>query len=793
MTGHDAWDDARIGAAYDAYVSAASRPDLSAGDIRATLERPPARRILQGRTPLVAVTAVTALGIIVVGLASGLGLLGQTAVGDRLTFRDGPTPDLRTLDAGEFAFDYPADWLAYDSAAAFSGGSSIAVIGTQPVEARCGTSAHVDVNCVYEQVLEPGAIRMFIGTGAYRGATVLDRLDIENGTTTRLTVAGMPAILDEFDPRPDSYYQEDLLVHWSIGRPAAPSNVVRIEAMARDPGATEARAAFDAIIGSFRFTGPPASHPTPATEAFGLPVISVQDALALRDADVGDRELAVRGWFSPIAPIECPAPATWPVSPVEPNCPDDWIVLMSEPESLVAVTQDGAISEGRAPSGPAIRIDLNDIDTSWMPTLPDVGPAVPVELVVLGHFDDRRSALCPEAVEQQCRERMVIDRVVTVDGVQQRPAPVIQVQGMESTADAVATIVLFQARGGEILAMTVVDGETGIGRIEPSLGTGRGGFIDQRAIWVIRSLEGDRVTTYLVVDGSAAVHRMEPDGSTTRISPEPTPATPPPGDVPTVTERTVTIGEPGGPSERDVVVIDRSGTLVEARAASDPELGLLPALPIPAGTVRLVNLTDGGVLALWEGSLCDDGFVLEIDAFRAARTPDDVTLRGERGDACRLALVRWGVWLDFGTWIDVVDVTGRSLVGAIATPGALPIDSCDELTAPEPPISCSSAVRLGSQAGATVDQTRIWLTTLGAVRSSMAPVAQVVLPDDRVRVWAVVFEGRWDWESRAVDETGQALPRQRWDRWLVVVEADREARGFVYLQDWTGRPVPERL
>ena len=542
-----------------------------------------------------------------------------------------------------------------------------------------------------------------------------------------------------------------------------------------------------------RIAAPSAATPGPSAEAFGLPVINVPEALALRDADVGDRELAVRGWFSPIAPIGCPAPATWPVSPVEPNCPDDWIVLMSEPESLVTRTQDGF--EGREPSGPAIAIDFDDLDTSWIPDLPDLGPAVPVELVVLGHFDDRRSALCPEPVRQQCRDRMVIDRVVSVDGVQQRPAPVIGVDGLEVGQDAVATFIEQQAPGGLILAMTVVDGETGIGRIEPSLGTGLGGFIDQRAIWVVRSLEGDRVTTYLVVDGSAVVHRMERDGLVTRVSPEPTPATPPPEDVPTVSQWTVTIGEPAGPSERKVTVLDRSGTLVEARAASDGELGIQPAFRIPEGTVRLVELTDGGILALWEGGLCDHGFVLEIDGTRAAWTPNTVTLRGERGDTCRLALVRWGVWLDFDPGIDVAEMTGRSLVGVVAppSPGALPVDRCDALTSAEPPVSCSSAVRLGSQAGASVERTRIWLTTLGAVRSSMTPVAQVALPDDSTRVWAVVFDGRWDWEGRAFDETGQSLPRQHWERWLVVVEADRDPGAFVYLQDWTDRPVPERL
>lgn len=782
MTQHDAWDDARLHDAYTAYASAASPPNLSPGEIRAALEQPPTHGIPSWGGALAAAVVVA---ILIAGSVAGLALLGQQTVGGSVTVRDGPTPDLRTLDAGEFAFDYPADWLAYDSTVAFSGGSSIAVIGTQPVEARCGTSAHVDVNCVYEQVLEPGAIRVFIGTGAYRGGTVLDRPDIENGTTTRLTIAGMPAIRDEFDRRPDSYYQEDLQVHWSIGRRATLSNVVRIEAMARDPGTADARAAFDAIIGSFRFADPTPPDPTPATEAFGLPVISVPDALALRDADVGDRELAVRGWFSPIGYVECPAPATWPVSPLEPTCPDGWIVLMSEPESLVTVTQDGAISEGRSPSGPAIRIDLDDLDTSWIPALPEVGPAVPVELVVLGHFDDRRSTLCPEPVRQQCRDRMVIDRVVSVDGVQQRPAPVIGVDRVESTADAVATLVLSQAPSGEILAMTVVDGETGIGRIEPALGTGRGGFIDQRATWVVRSLEGDRVETYLVVDGSAVVQRMERDGSITRISPEPAAGTPSPDGV-IVVELTSPVAE-GSPPAR-VTVVDTAGIVGSVREVGPDDRPLRPS----EDTFTRDPDVDGRYRLWWMGSICDAEITVTITA--VGPSPTRIVIDHGSRAACDALGVERELVLDLIRSLDTAGVelviVPPTLTGASGVP---PADACAAPASAEPLVTCASAVRLGDQAGARVDRTRIWLTTLGAVRSSMAPVAQVALPDDRSRVWLVVFDGRWDWDSRAVDETGQVLPLERWDRWLVVVEADRGPGAFVYLQDWTGRPVPERL
>ena len=680
MTTPDPWSDDRLDAAFAAFAAfAASTPPAppSADAVAATMARlrdrpaqvPAWRRLL----PAAAVIAV-AIG----GITGGVALLGGTGGTGLVEFKDGPTPDLRTLDAGDFAVDFPADWLAYDASTAFSGGSSIAVLGTQAVEPRCGDTGHVDINCVYEQPLGPGDIRIYVGTGAYRGGTVLDRPDIENGTTTRLTVGGMPAILDEFDPQPDSFYREDLSLAWAIGQSRSLTNVVRIEVRARDPGSAEVRSIAKALIDSFRFTPPPTplpSDPAAAAEAartairleaeafrrgyvsdvdstaetyleclggepvtasrasvrygpggdlgqlvdlactwtireetpaiwrldltyewtvdgrsgryiqsrwldasatvlagtfagdpppaavtgpvvpagvFDLPVINVSEALEVRDAGVDDRELAVRGWFSPIPPIICPAPATWPVSPVEPNCPDQWVVLMAEPESLVTVEENGF--SGGLVSGPAIQIDLDDIDRGWQPPLPTLGPAQPVEIVVIGHFDDRRSLLCPDAVEDECRDRFVVDRVDWVNGTTQ-PLSVVDVLDGEpaSSVNDIQAIVAEEAPGSPLLSVALVDGPTGIGRIEPSLGTGQSNFIDRDAVWVIRVLEVDQAVTYLVIDGSDAIYEMNGQGLAGLVG-----GTPPP--------------LPAGPTEPPAVVRSYSFALIasEGPAISPP-------------------------------------------------------------------------------------------------------------------------------------------------------------------------------------------------------------------------------
>ena len=776
----DPWSDERLSAAFTSYAGAAAPPADLVPTVRAVIDGPPAQRSglpLTARAwrRLLAVTAVVVLAV--GGVAGGLVVMGGPPGSGQVTFRDGPSPDLRTLDAGEFVFDFPAAWLAYDASTAFSGGSSIAVLGTQPVETRCGRESHVDINCVFEQPLGPGDIRVFVGTGAYRGGTVLDRTDIENGTTTRLTVGAMPAILDTFDVTADSYYGEDVSFAWSIGRPATLTNVVSIEVRARDPGAAEVKATLDALIASFRFSPPPtplpsdpaaaeaaaraaietesaafrrgyvgdvdstaetyleclgdvpvdgstasvqygpggdlgrpvdvscswrigvetptiwrldlwfewsvdsrsgrytetlwldvaasvlastsAGDPPPAASAgpvgpttvLELPVITVAEALDIRDAGIDDRELAVRGWFSPIPPVGCPAPATWPVTPVEPNCPDQWVVLMAEPEHLVTVEENGF--SGGAISGPAFRIDLDDLDGSWQPRLPALGPAEPVEIVVVGHFDDRRSLLCPDAVKDDCRDRFVVDRVEWVDGTTQPFSMVGVDDGRQaSTPEAIQAIVAAETPSDSLLSMAVVDGSTGIGRIEPSLGTGRGDFIDQAWVWVTRVLEAERAVSYLVVDGTDAIFEMNGDGIPVQVGGSPLPtAAPSPGAFATFRFNLVaTEGSGVG-----MVVSDGSRWLIDARSATEEEFrGAGPGVEV--GRLTVDQLGSNILLVRWAGGPCDSALTLDI----APGEPLHLSLRGDHKPCDAMGIGR-GVVLTFNGDIRADQVTTEDL------------------------------------------------------------------------------------------------------------------------------------
>jgi hypothetical protein len=853
-----------------------------------------------------AAVVVLAVGVV----ASGIALWGD--VRGRALFREGPTADLKTLETGEFAFDYPAAWHGYDASAAGSGFSSIAVLGTQPVERRCGNERHVDLNCVYEQRIEPGQIRLFVGTGAYRGQTIQDRAPIENGSTSRVWVGGMPAIVDAFDPRPDSYYGEDQLIRWEIARPATNgTNVVRLEAMLEEPGIADARRQLDALVASFRFTnGPDPSasetpeptpteaaprlgelpvktvkdliaaaeaptagevvvrgwlarssaivdcqieldphplipycadfglylmdenapvdrgsvgpsvphvfpmlrvdahtaatiapgdalevlalghqldhrwttcpeaqqadckarfvidrvvaadqpltddlpdpwsspdglpvtappeavevlssvvggvtvvsigvadpdalrsiewhtrakpdlhsswviraliggdaepiartflvgdegHPTvfevtetgivdligqpvstPPTEVFGLPVISVEEAIAIRDAGRDDREIAVRGWFPPSVPVPCPRQPT--TSPLESSCQNRFEVLMADEEQLIDVRLDGYSTHG--PAGLAISIDVDGVDQSWKPRLPTLAP---VDLIAVGHFDDRRSGWCDPSRINACRDRFVVDRVEWVDGATQ-PLSLVIATGADGPLFAPVEANVIAALPDRPLLSAAVWRGADLGQVEPSLREERLGITDQAAVWIVRVLDDGRAATYLVIDGTDRTYVMETDGQTVLVGGAPAEnrerTWPPTGvqDVPM----------PEGPSGlvSKAGVVDRSGLVVEARPAGDAD-PRGPTTSLLAGQMAIVQAAPDTIIAYWDGSLCDDRFVLTVYGDRAGEPPDRLELRGERAKSCRLALATRGIVLRFSQPVDAAAIHGWDRVG----------------------------------------------------------------------------------------------------------------------------------
>lgn len=382
---------------------------------------------------------------------------------------------------------------------------------------------------------------------------------------------------------------------------------------------------------SWRMESPPASNGPSAPVAsgaapsdaladtvLGLPVIDVPAALAVRDAGEDDRELAVRGWYSPIASlVPCLLMYVKKDSPVQPGCPDQWVVLMTEP----ALLSETRAAIGQWPVGDGFEVDLDGLDTSVLPSMPKVGPAEPAEIVVVGHFDDRRSRLCRPEIEQACRDRFVVDRIDQVAGEAQALSHVTMLEGEvpRSTLADVETAHAMAAPNATVLSVVTADNES-IGTIEPTLVTDLTDLPDGSFYlpirWVLRTLETGNPRTYVVTDGTDEVWVMDIDGNLVRVADAS--LTPPPTEGPWPPEGTTfTIRLTRNVDDRppfEVAIMDRSGRLVRAREALEDD----PVVAVPDdGTSAWVVAEPGDPRSIrlgWFGGNCDRHTIVMIDS-----------------------------------------------------------------------------------------------------------------------------------------------------------------------------------
>ena len=315
-------------------------------------------------------------------------------------------------------------------------------------------------------------------------------------------------------------------------------------------------------------------------EAVGLPIISVSDAIAIRDAGVDSREIAVHGWIAPVLPVPCPyTPAT---SPVQPVCPDDQVVLMEEPESLV--TPNGNGSSRRSPTGPHFQIDLDDLDGAWQRGVPVAPSTPPVEIAVVGHFDDRRSASCPLDMQAACRDRFVVDRVDWANGEAQPTSQVDLVVGVGMPFDDVEHILDAVRPGVSILSAVHVDGDEGLRRMEPALAEGGSSLIQEAQLWVVRVLDAGELGTYVIVDSTGSIYELTAEGPVLAAlttpgepvspSPSPSPTSPAWGPWPPQNAFSVMEFKDDAGRKAFVAIVDASGLLESvAEGVPDPAIG----------------------------------------------------------------------------------------------------------------------------------------------------------------------------------------------------------------------------
>jgi hypothetical protein len=274
--------------------------------------------------------------------------------------------------------------------------------------------------------------------------------------------------------------------------------------------ATAAVVAIAAVALLARPTGGPISSPGPTT--FGLPILSVSEALAIRDGGVDDREIAIHGFLSERIVVACPFVAR-PPNPTELRCPEAFAWLMSAPESIVLRNGNSVTVHG--PTGPALNPGLALVDTTGVISDSDV--ATPV--VFIGHFDDRRADFCPADVRPTCADTFIVDRIdrgtlatVTVKDLAQPDQPV----RADSEIDALIRRVDPSLR---ILSRRVVAVER-LASTEPvyqATPSGTPSYVS-KAAWVVTALPpldaGGRAVarTFVIFDGTDLVSEITRNG-----------------------------------------------------------------------------------------------------------------------------------------------------------------------------------------------------------------------------------------------------------------------------------------
>jgi len=411
----------------------------------------------------------------------------------------------------------------------------------------------------------------------------------------------------------------------------------------------------------------PAPSATPTEQAIpgvvlGLPLIRVPDAIAIRDAGVDDREIAVAGWFTPSIRPVLRCAASLPTRPLQIGCGDDsmWLTLDAEP----LIHRIGQQIGGSEPVGPALRPDLSGLDVSWQPAdfgIGSNGKSVPTDVVFVGHFDDRRAASCPEMERTACQDRFVVDSVAIVHGVQQPASTVVDSQGTTSTDADVSAIIANEAPGSPILSMELVDGPTGLATIEPSLGTGQEGLIGQPILWLVRVLESERAVTYIVIDGSDAIYEMNPEGRAILVggTPPRSEATASPGPWPPAGALVLDLPNGIGKPPVRVAIVDDSGRFVSAMEQDPPTIspgGRFGAYAEPDKPGR-VNLT-------WVGGICDSRITIRIAADLRSITFD----MGPQPDCDSIGVARELI-MHFSGTVDVPAIqVGEGTAGASPPP-----------------------------------------------------------------------------------------------------------------------------
>jgi hypothetical protein len=286
----------------------------------------------------------------------------------------------------------------------------------------------------------------------------------------------------------------------------------------------------------------------------------------------------------------------------------------------------------------------------------DLGAALEVQVV--GHMADHRWTTCPADDQKACQARFVVDRLLpadaTLDDFLPEPWAIPPYRSVDGASEAVE--ILSGVVGGVSVVSIGNADANGVRSIEPLVEE----INNEEGAWVIRALvAGDSVPvarTFLVGHiGHWTVFEVTESRVVDRIS-QPVSSWPPNG------VRVVPMPALDSGVAPRAGVVDRTGLLVEARAADETDPGRGSA-DLQPGEMAIVQAATDTIIAWWGGSLCDDRFVLTAYGERIGLPPDRLELRGESAGGCQLALVYRGIVLRFSGLVDAASIDGWDRVG----------------------------------------------------------------------------------------------------------------------------------
>ncbi len=473
----------------------------------------------------------------------------------------------------------------------------------------------------------------------------------------------------------------------------------------RSFGALAAAAAVIVAVGAFvigQLAVEPGEQPT---MALGLPVVSVTEAIAIRDADPTDREIAVRGYFSPAQPISCPAPQLGiSENPIRLDCPLTTQWLLENPERLV--TRSSNSMEGHPPQGPAFHPVFPFLDMSAV-TAASVG-GDPVDMVVIGHFHDRRgdpaTALCG-ATENAACDGFVVDGIHSVGGAHVASSTVIDLEPWAPeprreptwTPDDVDRLVQEAVPSFAILSRVALPGHR-IRELEPSLGTGALGIIDRPIAWVVTGLHASASgsppvrRTFLIVDGTAEAYETAPWDVEPNVGFVPFAlvplllASPEPSDT-AAKPITLDLVDLDG-RHLSVEIIDESGLLVSAAPVAP---GTPSDLPTPGNDVAVSQVADhpNEIRLSWVGGVCDGPTRFTIRPGGRTISQESLPSEGDPGRICIAIGIPRSLTLTFSEPVPASEV---EIVKSAAPLSPGPSESPIVSTVVGAPVSVSMAI-----------------------------------------------------------------------------------------------------